>query len=140
MMTSHRSWRFRGGRLLSLPYSMDVNEGWNLRFNIEAEEFVLSARDQFDRLYREGAESPRDVAGTSSLYLRAAASDRASRSAPVLHPRPCGVWQATGIEIAEWYEAHGIWLGGPGLIDAGALPREGIIPSTSHRPCRRARA
>lgn len=97
----------RGGRLLSLPYSMDVNEGWNLRFNIEAEEFVLSARDQFDRLYREGADIPRVMSLALHPYIfgqphRIAHLDRLL-SYILGHD---GVWQATGIEIAEWYEAH----------------------------------
>jgi allantoinase len=99
--------RVRGGTLLSLPYSMDVNEGWNLRLNIEAEEFVLSAKDQFDRLYQEGAESPRVMSLALHPYVfgqphRIAHLDRLL-GYMLSHE---GVWQATGIEIADWFTAH----------------------------------
>lgn len=97
----------RSGRLLTLPYSMDVNEGWNLRLNIEAEEFVLSAKDQFDRLYAEGAEIPRVMSLALHPYVfgqphRVAHLDRLL-GYMLSHS---GVWQATGIQIADWFDAE----------------------------------
>lgn len=91
----------RSGRLLSIPYSLDVNEGWNLRLNIDAEEFALSVRDQFDRLYQEGGR-------VMSLALHPYVFGQPHR---IQHLDKLlkyilshsGVWQATGAEIAEWY-------------------------------------
>lgn len=91
----------RRGELLSLPYSLDLNEGWNLRFNVDAEEFCLGVRDQFDRLYQEGGR-------VMSLALHPYVFGQPHRIAHLdrllgyimSHP---GVWQATGIEIAEWF-------------------------------------
>ena len=99
--------RVRRGSLLSLPYSMDVNEGWNLRLNIEAEEFVLSAKDQFDRLYAESADIPRVMSLALHPYVfgqphRIAHLDRLL-GYMLAHD---GVWQATGIEIADWFNAN----------------------------------
>jgi allantoinase len=97
----------RSGRLLSLPYSMDVNEGWNLRFNIEAEEFILSAKDQFDRLYQEGGEIPRVMSLALHPYVFGQPHRIAHLERLLEHMLGhSGVWQATGIEIAEWYNAH----------------------------------
>jgi peptidoglycan/xylan/chitin deacetylase (PgdA/CDA1 family) len=97
----------RSGTLLSLPYSMDVNEGWNLRLNIEAEEFALSARDQFDRLYQEGAQIPRVMSLALHPYVfgqphRIAHLDRLL-GYMLAHE---GVWQATGLEIADWFTTN----------------------------------
>ena len=97
----------RSGRLLSLPYSLDVNEGWNLRLNIDAEEFVLSAKDQFDRLYAESAKIGRVMSLALHPYVfgqphRIAHLDRLL-GYMLSHE---GVWQATGIEIAEWFTAN----------------------------------
>jgi len=94
----------RKGRLLSLPYSLDVNEGWNLRLNIDAEEFVLSVKDQFDQLYKEGGR-------VMSLALHPYVFGQPHRirhldrlfEYMLSHE---GVWQATGIEIAQWFNEN----------------------------------
>jgi allantoinase len=91
----------RNGKLLSLPYSLDLNEGWNLRLNIDAEEFVLAVKDQFDRLYQEGGR-------VMSLALHPYVFGQPHRIAHLdrlleyifSHE---GVWQATGIEIAHHF-------------------------------------
>ena len=97
----------RSGRLLSLPYSMDVNEGWNLRLNIEAEEFVLSARDQFDRLYAESADIPRVMSLALHPYVFGQPHRIAHLDALLGYMLShSGVWQATGAEIADWFNAN----------------------------------
>ncbi len=96
--------RVRHGRLLSLPYSMDVNDGWNLRLNIDAEEYVLAVKDQFDCLYREGA----DIRRVMSIALHPWVMGQPHR---IRHldrlleyiRRHHGVWLATGAEIADWF-------------------------------------
>src|SRR5688572_12304806 len=47
----------REGKLVSVPYSMELNDALFVMFQRpwEGEEFVQAARDQFDRLYAEGA-------------------------------------------------------------------------------------
>ncbi len=99
--------RVRQGTLISLPYSMDVNEGWNLQLNIEAEEFVLSVRDQFDRLYQEGAEIPRVMSLALHPYVfgQPHRIDHLDRLLGYMLSHD-GVWQATGSEIADWFSAH----------------------------------
>ena len=94
----------RSGRLLSLPYSLDLNEGWNLRFNVDAEEFCLGVRDQFDRLYQEGGR-------VMSLALHPYVFGQPHRIAHLDRLLAyilshSGVWQATGIEITEWFNAR----------------------------------
>jgi peptidoglycan/xylan/chitin deacetylase (PgdA/CDA1 family) len=96
-----RSIQVRNGRLLSLPYSLDLNEGWNLRFNVDAEEFVLGVKDQFDRLYQEGGR-------VMSLALHPYVFGQPHRIAHLdkllaYILSHSGVWQATGFEIADWF-------------------------------------
>ena len=89
------------GRIVSLPYSMDLNDGWNLRFSMDAEEFVRAAIDQFDQLYAEGDR-------VMSLPLHPFVFGQPHRIAHLerllehMLSKP-GVWQATGSDIADWY-------------------------------------
>lgn len=98
----------RGGTLLSMPYSMDLNDGRGFReAPLEAEEFVRSVKDQFDRLYADSEETglvmalplhpyvmgqPHRVRLLDDLFDYILSHD--------------GVWQATGAEIADWYRTH----------------------------------
>jgi peptidoglycan/xylan/chitin deacetylase (PgdA/CDA1 family) len=94
----------RRGSLLSLPYSMDVNDGWNLRLNIDAEEYVLAVRDQFDCLYKEG----KDIRRVMNIALHPGVMGQPHR---IRHLDRLleyvrghdGVWLATGVEIADWF-------------------------------------
>jgi peptidoglycan/xylan/chitin deacetylase (PgdA/CDA1 family) len=94
----------RRGRLLTLPYSMDVNDGWNYRHNLDAEEICFAARDQFDRLYAESAKIPRVM----HLALHPYTMGQPHRvklfdeliGYMLSHE---GIWQATGMEITQWY-------------------------------------
>jgi hypothetical protein len=86
---------------------MDVNEGWNLRLNIEAEEFVLSARDQFDRLYAESAAIPRVMSLALHPYVFGQPHRIAHLDALLGYMLShSGVWQATGVEITDWFNTN----------------------------------
>jgi allantoinase len=99
--------RVRSGRLISLPYSVELNDVPALATAFEGEAFLDMVRRQFDRLYAEGAESGRVMCLSVHPHIiglpqRIRYLDRALayiRSFP-------DVWLATGREIAEHYLAH----------------------------------
>ena len=51
--------RVKSGRLITLPYSFDINDGINFRGNVEAEEFADATIAMFDRLLRGRREQGR---------------------------------------------------------------------------------
>ena len=99
----------RSGKLVSVPYSLEINDAIFTLFQRpwEGPEFLQAAKDQFDRLYQDGAQQ-----GTVMCL--------------VLHPWMIGyphrigyldqileyvlghdgVWAATAKDIAEYYLAH----------------------------------
>jgi peptidoglycan/xylan/chitin deacetylase (PgdA/CDA1 family) len=97
--------RVRSGRLISMPYSLEINSGIALGGQGQTPAaFARMITDQFDELYREGLDRPKvmavclhpfSVTAPSRLkYLRSALEHILSHS---------GVWLATGGEIADWY-------------------------------------
>src|SRR5438094_3264135 len=98
----------RTGRLISVPYSIEVNDGpaYN-RFFASPRQYEEMIRAQFDQLYLEGAESGQVMCIPVHPNL-SAAPHRLGALAGALeyitaHDR---VWVTTGAEIAEWYYAH----------------------------------
>jgi len=97
-----------GKRITSIPYSHDINDIPAFeRQNRMADEFRQMICDQFDTLYREGAQSGRAMAICLHPYLtgkpyRIGALDRALDYIC----RHDGVWLATGSEIAAHYVAQ----------------------------------
>jgi peptidoglycan/xylan/chitin deacetylase (PgdA/CDA1 family) len=101
--------RVKAGRLVSVPYTMELNDAVVHRYDTEGEEFARLIRDQFETLYAEGAESGRVMCIALHPYI-VAQPHRIRHLDRVLgyimsHE---GVWQATGEEIADWYLAHGL--------------------------------
>lgn len=100
--------KVKSGKLVSLPYSMEVNDSIAWRRGQEGEEFARTIRDEFDTLYAEGAEHGRVMCIAVHPFImgqphRIAHLD--SALGYVLgHP---GVWQATGAEIADWAVTQG---------------------------------
>jgi len=100
--------RVRRGRLISLPYSVEVNDGSGyLRRLMTPRHLGEAIRAQFDRLYAEGADSGRVMCVPLHPFLTGQ-PHRLSAFAGALghiagHDR---VWFATGAEIADWYYAH----------------------------------
>lgn len=100
--------RVRSGRLISMPYSVELNDVPALANAFEGDEFLTMVKRQFDRLYAEGSQSGRVMCLAVHSHVigqphRARYLDLALsyiRSFP-------DVWFATGRQIAEHYMAHG---------------------------------
>lgn len=97
-----------GKQITSIPYSHDINDIPAFeRHNRMADEFRQMICDQFDTLYREGAQSGRAMAICLHPYLtgkpyRIGALDKALDYIC----RHDGVWLATGSEIAQHYRTQ----------------------------------
>lgn len=119
--------RVRSGRLLTLPYQFDVNDGINFRANVEAEEFADTTIAMFDRLYEEGDEQGRVACIPLHPFIlgqphRVRHVDRllkhiASRES---------VWFATGGQIADWYTRNYL-----PLLDAHLAGQSSAIAGTT---------
>jgi len=100
--------RVRSGRLISLPYTVELNDSHVLTGAMEGEEFARAARDMFDTLYEEGAESGRVMC----LALHPFVMGRPHRIRHLANTLDYilshdGVWATTGAEMADWYLANG---------------------------------
>ena len=99
--------KVKKGKLISVPYSIELNDVpffWN---SFEGEDFLQMCKDQFDTLYAEGAESGRVMCIALHPFLiglpdRAKYLDKALEYI-LFHD---GVWQTTADEIAEYYIAN----------------------------------
>lgn len=97
--------RVRSGRMILVPYQQGINDiGTLLYFHHTPEQYFRMVSDQFDTLYKEGAESGRVMAiplhpFVIGLPFRIKYLDRALEYI-CSHE---GVWRATGWEIADWY-------------------------------------
>ncbi len=99
--------RVKSGKLISVPYSIELNDVPVFRSHFEGEYFVRICKAQFDQLYKEGAESGRVMCIALHPYLigqphRIKYLDEIL-SYIMAHD---GVWQTTADEIAEYYIAH----------------------------------
>lgn len=99
--------RTRTGSLITIPYSMDVNDAVLHAAGADGDAFEQVIRDQFDRLHAESADAGRVMCIACHPYLscqpqRVRAFERALRHV-------CShddIWLATGAEIAGWYRRH----------------------------------
>ncbi len=100
--------RVNSGKLISVPYSVELNDsGMFTRTPNEADYFAQICKDQFDRLYQEGAESGRVMCIALHPFL-IGQPHRVKYLEDILayimgHD---GVWQTTADEIAEYYIAN----------------------------------
>ncbi len=100
--------KVRKGRLLSVPYSVEINDIPSfLHLKYSPEQFRQAICDQFDTLYEEGAETGRVMAIATHPFIlgqphRIKYLDQALRHIK----RRKQVWFTTGGEIASWYTAH----------------------------------
>lgn len=100
--------RVKGGSVLSLPYSSEINDYIAfIERGQDGETFAQTIRDQFDVLYEDGAATGRVMAIALHPFLtghphRAKHFDEAL--AHISSRRD--VWLATGSEIADWYKNH----------------------------------
>ena len=132
--------RVKSGKLLSIPYTIDLNDVILHRRGEEAERFARQIRDYFDTVYAEGAEQGRVMCIALHPYwvgqphrLRAI---RQALEYILSHP---GVWQTTGGEIVDWYNAQLPAADGVASRRAGGRQWLNSSPPRSHRSTRRAR-
>ncbi len=96
--------RVKSGALLSVPYSVDLNDVIVNRRGEEVDEFARQIRDHFDTVYAEGAEQGRVMCiALHPFWVGQPHRIRAVRRALeyiLAHP---GVWVTTGEKIAGWY-------------------------------------
>ena len=95
------------GKLISVPYSIELNDSPLFRTHFEGEDFVQICKDQFDQLYREGESDGRVMCIALHPFVigqphRIYYLDEILRYI-MSHD---GVWQTTADEIAEYYMAN----------------------------------
>jgi peptidoglycan/xylan/chitin deacetylase (PgdA/CDA1 family) len=98
--------RVRSGRLITVPYSVDLNDAVILRQGLEADDFAQMLKDHFNTLYREGAANGRVMCIAIHPYMMG--QPHRIRYLDEALQYICshdGVWKATGEEIADWYYA-----------------------------------
>ncbi len=109
--------RVQSGRMIVVPYELGINDiRVFIRENYTPEAYYRMLCDQFDRLYREGAENGRVLPiplhpFVIGLPFRIKYLDKALEYM-CSHE---GVWRATGWEIADWYYRH--YYQGPGRLE-----------------------
>ena len=100
--------KVNSGKLVSVPYSIELNDSSVLRDNhYEGDYFARICKDQFDRLYEEGAESGRVMCIALHPFL-IGQPHRVKYLDDILSyiMRHDGVWQTTADEIADYYIAN----------------------------------
>ena len=97
----------RSGKLISVPYSIELNDSPLFRTHYEADYFARICKDQFDQLYAEGAESGR-VMCIALHPFAIGQPHRIKYLDDILRHIMShdGVWQTTADDIAEYYMAN----------------------------------
>ena len=92
-------------RLVSVPYTLELNDIVMMVIQHHpASEWLQRAKDQFDRLYAEGARTPRVMALAVHPYISGVPHRMKYFEAVYDYMRKQkGVWMATGEEIYECY-------------------------------------
>jgi allantoinase len=94
----------RSGRLIMLPYQMDLNDSVLYAGNGEGDDYLQIARDMFDTLYAEGEASGRVMCLALHPYIMGRPHRLKFLDAALRYIcGHAGVWLATGEEIADWY-------------------------------------
>ncbi len=97
----------RSGRLITIPYTVDINDAPVQLQGHEGDEFERMIRDAFDVLYEEGEKSGRVMCIAVHPYISGQPHWIRHLDRALSHIcRHEGVWKATGEEIADWYLAH----------------------------------
>ncbi len=95
------------GRLVSVPYSIELNDTPVYNQHYEADYFASICKSQFDQLYEEGAESARVMCIALHPYATGAPHRirYLEETLDYIFSHD-GVWQCTAADIAEHYLAH----------------------------------
>lgn len=99
--------RVKSGKLVSVPYSFELNDAPLFRLHYEGDYFARIVKAQFDQLYKEGGESGRVMCIALHPFL-IGQPHRINYLDDMLgyimsHD---GVWQTTADDIAEYYIAN----------------------------------
>jgi peptidoglycan/xylan/chitin deacetylase (PgdA/CDA1 family) len=99
--------RVRSGELISLPYSMEINDSIAWRRGIEAQAFAQKIRDEFDVLYAEGEVHGRVMnIAVHPFIMGQPHRIEALEQALSYMAQHEGVWWATGSQIVQHYRQH----------------------------------
>jgi peptidoglycan/xylan/chitin deacetylase (PgdA/CDA1 family) len=99
--------RVRSGELISLPYSMEINDSIAWRRGVEAQAFAQKIRDEFDVLYAEGAVHGRVMnIAVHPFIMGQPHRIEALEQALSYMAQHEGVWWATGSQIVQHYRQH----------------------------------
>lgn len=100
--------RVASGTMLSLPYSIELNDIPNfLEMKRTGEEFGRLICDQFDQLYEDGAVTGRVMAICLHPFLIGHPHRAKYFAAALKHiTARREVWVTTGAAIADWFKAH----------------------------------
>jgi peptidoglycan/xylan/chitin deacetylase (PgdA/CDA1 family) len=105
--------RTRAGTIVSVPYTLEINDVVISAVQQQrSDEILRRGRDQFDRLYLEGAEAPRIMAISIHPYLTGV--PHRIKYLEALYDYilgHSGVVMWTGAEILDWYKAQTAVLG-----------------------------
>jgi len=100
--------RVKGGTMLSMPYSIEINDiPVFLEHNQSGETFARMICDQFDMLYEDGVKTGRVMAISLHPFLIGhphRSKHFANALAHIVSRQE--VWLATGSEIADWYKKN----------------------------------
>ncbi len=94
----------RSGRLISLPYQVELNDAVLQAGAAEGPEFLRIAQDMFDTLYAEGEEQPRVMNIAFHPYIMGRPHRIRYLEAAIRHIASHEkVWFTTGEALADWY-------------------------------------
>ena len=94
----------KSGKLISVPYSVETNDGIIFRSYADGETFYRICKDQFDQLYREGEESGRVMCIAIHPFLTGQPHRiRYLEKTLDYIMSHDGVWQTTADDIADYY-------------------------------------
>ena len=98
--------RTQSGPLVSVPYTLECNDIAVMALQHHASsEWLVRCKDQFDRLYAEGAKNPRVMALAVHPYISGVPHRIKYFEAVYDYIREkSGVWMTTGEEICEWFK------------------------------------
>jgi allantoinase len=109
--------RTRAGAIVSVPYTVEINDVVMSAVQQQpSDEIFRRGKDQFDRLYQDGAEAPRVMAISIHPYLTGV--PHRIKYLEALYDYilgQAGVVMWTGAEILDWYKAQTV-----GSLDAAS--------------------
>ncbi len=99
--------KVKSGRLVSVPYTVELNDAALLMQHFEGDYFARICKDQFDQLYEEGATSGRVMCIALHPFLMGQPHRIKYLEEMLAYVMShTGVWQTTADEIAEYYLAN----------------------------------